>query len=85
MRLEGTSVGAAFADPSRAHVVADAVETGVTAIACAAGGIEPPVGVNIIGPTWRLEERGLDELAVLVQAAARELVDAHLAIHQRYP
>ncbi len=82
VRLEGTSVGAAFADPSRAHVVADAVETGVTAIACAAGVIDPPVGVNIIGPTWRLEERGLDELAGLVQAAARELDEAHLAIRQ---
>ena len=82
VRLEGTSVGAAFSDPSRAHVVADAVETGVTAIACAAGVIDPPVGVNIIGPTWRLEERGLDELAGLVQAAARELDEAHLAIRQ---
>jgi DNA-binding IclR family transcriptional regulator len=83
VRLEGTSVGAAFADPSRAHVVADAIDTGVTAIACAAGAIEPPVGVNIIGPTWRLEERGLDELAGLVKAAARELDESHLAMRQR--
>ena len=37
--LAGTSVGAAFGDPSRTHIVADAVETGVTAIACAVGGI----------------------------------------------
>jgi len=71
--LEGTSVGAAFADATRAHVVADAVDAGVTAIACAASGIEPTVGVSIIGPSWRLEERGLDGLALLVQSAAREL------------
>jgi IclR family acetate operon transcriptional repressor len=81
--LEGTSVGAAFADPTRSHVVADAVEMGVTAIACAVGGIEPAVGVNIIGPTWRLEERGLDRVADLVQAAARELAAALLANGER--
>ena len=77
--LAGTSVGAAFGDPSCTHIVADAVETGVTAIACAVGGIEPPVGVNIIGPSWRLEERGLDQLAGLVRAAAGELAAAHAA------
>ena len=81
--LEGTSVGAAFADPARTHIVADAVETGVTAIACAVGGIEPPVGVNIIGPSWRLKERGLDQLAGLVQAAARELAAAQASGQER--
>jgi IclR family acetate operon transcriptional repressor len=81
--LEGTSVGAAFADPTRSHVVADAVEMGVTAIACGVGRIEPAVGVSIIGPTWRLEERGLDRVADLVQAAARELAAALLANGER--
>jgi IclR family acetate operon transcriptional repressor len=81
--LEGTSVGAAFADPTRSHIVADAVEMGVTAIACGVGGIEPAVGVSIIGPTWRLEERGLDRVADLVQAAARELAAALLANGER--
>jgi urocanate hydratase len=76
--LEGTSVGAAFADPAQAHVVADAVEMGVTAIACAVAGIEPSVGVSIIGPSWRLQERGLDKLAGRVRVAARELAAAHL-------
>lgn len=76
VRLEGTSVGAAFADPSRAHIVADALDMGVTAIACALGGIEPQVGVNIIGPSWRLQERGLDKLADLVQVATRVLAEA---------
>ncbi len=81
--LEGTSVGAAFADPSRPHIVADAVEAGITAIACAVSGIEPLVGVSIIGPSWRLEKRGLDLLAGLVQSAARELADAQA--HSREP
>jgi IclR family acetate operon transcriptional repressor len=74
--LTGTSVGAAFEDPSRPHIVADAVEAGVTAIACAVSGIEPFVGISIIGPSWRLEERGLEHLAALVQSAARELAEA---------
>ncbi len=74
--LDGTSVGAAFSDPSRPHIVADAVETGVTAIACAVPGLQPSVGVNIIGPSWRLEKRGLDQLADLVGAAANELAQA---------
>jgi DNA-binding IclR family transcriptional regulator len=81
--LEGTSVGAAFGDPSRAHVVADAVDAGVTAITCALPGVEPTVGVSIIGPSWRLEERGLDQLALLVQSAANELVEAKTAAHER--
>lgn len=69
----GTSAGAAFADPSRPHVVADAVEQGVTAITGAVRGISPAVGVNVIGPTWRVGERGVEALAVLVQSAAHEL------------
>ncbi len=73
----GTSAGAAFADPSRPHIVADAVEPGVTAITCAAAGIRPPVGVNVIGPTWRVGVRGVAELSVLVQAAAGELAAAY--------
>ena len=81
--LEGTSVGAAFGDPSRPHVVANAVEAGVTAIACAVPGIQPAVGVSIIGPSWRLEARGLDQLALLVESAAEELAEADAVAHER--
>ena len=81
--LEGTSVGAAFGDASRAHVVADAVDAGVTAITCALPGMEPAVGVNIIGPSWRLEERGLDQLALLVQSVASELAETRTAARGR--
>jgi DNA-binding IclR family transcriptional regulator len=81
--LEGTSVGAAFSDPSRAYVVADAVDAGVTAIACVVPGIEPAVGVNIIGPSWRLQERGLDQLALLVQSVANDLAEAQTLARER--
>jgi IclR family transcriptional regulator, acetate operon repressor len=74
--LEGTSVGAAFADGCTAHIVKDAVEPGVTAVSAAIGGLEPKAGINVIGPSWRVEERGLDLVADLVCAAATELTAA---------
>lgn len=77
--LEGTSIGAAVADPSRVQIVEDGVEVGVTAIACAIPGIEPWVGVNIIGPSWRLRQGGLDALGDLVFSSAHELADAYAA------
>lgn len=77
--LEGTSAGAAFGDPSVAHVVKDAVEAGVTAVSCAIHGVDPRAGVNVIGPTWRLEQRGLGEVAGLVRAAAAGLAEAFAA------
>lgn len=77
--LQGTSVGAAFADDTRPHVVKDAVEPGVTAVSCAIAGLDPRAGVNVIGPTWRLEQRGIEGVAELVQAAATELAGAYAA------
>jgi len=79
--LEGTSVGEAFRETGgcSAHVVKDAVEQGVTAVSAAVGGLEPKAGVNVIGPTWRLEERGLEAVAALVCAAAAELTAAYAA------
>lgn len=77
--LAGTSVGAAFRETGgcRAHVVMDAVEHGVTAVTATVTGMVPKAGVNVIGPTWRLEERGLDAIADLVCAAAAELTAAY--------
>jgi urocanate hydratase len=79
--LDGTSVGAAFRETGgcSAHVVKDAVEQGVTAISAAVGGLVPRAGVNVIGPTWRLEERSVDAVAALVCAAAAELTAAYEA------
>ncbi len=84
--LEGTSVGAAFQETGgcNAHVVKDAVEPGVTAVSAAIGGMVPNAGVNVIGPTWRLEERGVDAVAALVCAAAAELTAAYeAALHPK--
>jgi DNA-binding IclR family transcriptional regulator len=75
--LEGTSVGEAFADSSQAHIVHDAVEAGVTAICCAIRGLRPSVGINIIGPTWRLEQGGFERWALAVRSLAMELEDAY--------
>ena len=77
--LEGTSVGAAFRERAGcgAHAVQDAVEQGVTAVSAAVSGMVPRAGVNVIGPTWRLEERGLDVIADLVCAAAADLTAAY--------
>lgn len=77
--LEGTSVGAAFAESGgcSAHVVKDAVEQGVTAVSAAVMGMVPRAGVNVIGPTWRLEERGIDAVAEIVCASAAELTAAY--------
>ena len=73
--------GAAFTESGgcSAHVVKDAVEHGVTAVSAAVTGMVPKAGVNVIGPTWRLEERGLDAIAELVCAAAAELTAAYEA------
>ena len=79
VRRAGTSAGAAFADPTRPHRVADAVEPGVMAITCAVPGIRPAVGINVIGPTWRVNERGVEELTELVKAAADDLAKAYAA------
>lgn len=81
--LQGTSVGAAFADPSHAHVVHSAVETGVTAVCCAVRGLRPSVGINIIGPTWRLEQGGLERWADAVRSAARQLEHAYSDVLDR--
>lgn len=83
--LEGTSIGEAFADPGCAHIVHDALEEGVTAVCCAVRGLQPQVGVNIIGPTWRLKRAGLERWADVVQSVARQLEVAYSRIPDRAP
>jgi len=70
--LEGTATGAAFADRSTSHVAADAVELGVTAIACAVEAPGEEVVVSITAPSWRIEEFGLWRAQRMVEAVARE-------------
>lgn len=71
--LDGTATGAAYADRSTSHVVADAVELGVTAITCAVDLPDEEVAVGITAPSWRIEEFGLWRAQGMVEAVAREI------------
>lgn len=71
--LEGSATGAAFADRGAAHVVADAVEPGVTAIACAVLLPDDEAAVSVTAPSWRIEEFGVRRARAMVEAVAREI------------
>lgn len=71
--LAGTATGAAFDERERAHAVADAVETGVTAIACAIDLPGYDAAVGITAPSWRIEEFGVPRAQHMVEAVAREI------------
>ena len=71
--LADTATGAAFEDRSKSYAVADAVEHGVTAVACA---IDLPVNdaaVSVTAPSWRIEEFGMARAQGIVEAVAREI------------
>jgi DNA-binding IclR family transcriptional regulator len=71
--LEGTATGAAFADPSTSHLVRDAVEPGVTSIACALDAPQQDAAISILAPGWRLREFGEERARQIVEAVARKL------------
>ena len=71
--LAGTATGAAFEDPGTAHALADAVETGVTAIACTIDIPDYDAAVGITAPSWRIEEFGVPRAERMVEAIAREI------------
>jgi DNA-binding IclR family transcriptional regulator len=71
--LADTATGAAFDDRSRAHAVADAVELGVTAIACALDLAGNDAAVGVTAPSWRIEEFGVARAKGIVEAVAREI------------
>jgi urocanate hydratase len=71
--LEGTATGAAFADPSTSHLMRDAVEPGVTSIACALHVPEQEAAIGILAPGWRLREFGEERARQIVEAIARKL------------
>lgn len=69
--LGSTATGAALRGASGAQVARDAVEVGVTAVACAILGFaDPPAVVSIIGPSFRLEGADLTRACSVVEAAA---------------
>ena len=71
--LAGTATGAAFEDRTTSHVAKDAVETGVTSIACAIDLPGDDAAVGITAPSWRIEEFGIARAQQMVEAVAREI------------
>jgi DNA-binding IclR family transcriptional regulator len=74
--LEPSATGRALAGSRRPQAMEDAVEVGVTAVACAVGDArEPLTALSVIGPSMRLRRDRLAEAKQLVFAASRELSD----------
>ncbi|MFA4966438.1 MAG: hypothetical protein WC709_12515 [Thermoleophilia bacterium] len=71
--LEGTATGAAFAERSQAHLARDAVEQGVTSIACALDVVEQDAAISILAPSWRLREFGEERAQRMVEAIAQKI------------
>ena len=71
--LQDTATGAAFADRGASHLVHDAVEPGVTAIACALEIPEQATAISILAPTWRLREFGTEKAQNMVETVARQI------------
>jgi DNA-binding IclR family transcriptional regulator len=71
--LEDTATGAAFADTSTSHLVRDAVEPGVTSIACALDIPRHDAAISLLAPGWRIREFGEERARQIVEAVARKL------------
>ena len=71
--LSGTAAGGAFEERSTSHVAKDAVEAGVTAIACAIATTAYDAAIGITAPSWRIEEFGVVRAQRMVEAVAREI------------
>jgi DNA-binding IclR family transcriptional regulator len=71
--LQDTATGAAFAERGTSHVVDDAVEAGVSSIACALDIPEQDVAISILAPTWRLHEFGTERARQMVETVARQI------------
>lgn len=79
--LERTATGAALSGESGAQVVRDAVELGVTAIACVIPGMaDPRAAVSVTGPNFRLEGGDFDRGRAAVEGAAQAIGSALAAI-----
>ena len=71
--LQDTATGAAFADRGASHLVHDAVEPGVTSVACALEIPEQDAAISILAPTWRLREFGTERAQNMVETVARQI------------
>ena len=79
--IAGTATGAALSGEFGAKVAADAVESGVTAVACRIPiDHAPAAAVSVIGPTFRLRGSILQHVRTEVESAARRIAeDLHRA------
>ncbi|MEZ5124841.1 MAG: helix-turn-helix domain-containing protein [Thermoleophilia bacterium] len=71
--LRDTATGAAFADRGASHLVEDAVETGVSSVACALEIPDQDAAISILAPTWRLREFGTERAKRMVETVARQI------------
>jgi DNA-binding IclR family transcriptional regulator len=53
--------------------VDDAVEPGVTSVACALEIPEQDAAISILAPTWRLREFGVEKAQNMVATVARQI------------
>lgn len=75
--IAGTATGAALTGEFGARVAADAVEPGVTAVACRIPIDEPLVAAaSVTGPSFRLQGSILRQVRTEVEAAARRIAAA---------
>lgn len=82
--LETSAAGQALIDPTRIHVVLDAVEPGVTAIASALDvALEQPVAISITGPSARLPRPVIDMCEKAIAEAAAAIARDMVAVRPR--
>jgi DNA-binding IclR family transcriptional regulator len=74
--LGSGAASAALTGAAGAQVARDAVEVGVTGVACAVAGAEPAAAVGVTAPTARMGARRLAACEAAVANAARELAAA---------
>jgi DNA-binding IclR family transcriptional regulator len=74
--LQRTATGAALADPGTAVVMTDAVEDGVTAIACALPEGSEAAALSITAPTFRMSGSSVRRACEMLERAASELAAA---------
>jgi IclR family transcriptional regulator, acetate operon repressor len=80
--LDVSAAGAAFHDGAHPHVVSDAVELGVTAVASRIGAELPePAAVSVTGPSARLRALAVDGARDAVIAAAARIAEELARLH----
>jgi DNA-binding IclR family transcriptional regulator len=77
-----SAAGAAFRDGAHPHVVSDAVELGVTAVASRIEAELPqPAAVSVTGPTARLRAAAVDGASEAVMTAAARIAEELARLH----